>query len=166
MIFEVLNETTLLVELSFEDMKKHNITYESLDCNSSVVEKILKIIKGFDAFNTSKKITIEALPIDNGCFFIVTLLPKKTRYKIKRNTSTAFFRAENLDNLLDFMSVLKAHHRKNLKYEIYKMNNSFYMQIPESNNKLYAVMGEYGQISNTTLERVSEFGKNLGSITI
>ncbi len=166
MTFEVLNETTLLVELSFEDMKKHNITYENLACDSSMVKKILKIIKASEHFNTSEKITIEALPIDDGCFFIVTFSRKKTRYKMRKLTNTAFFKTESIDNLLDFVSVLKTCHQKNLKYEIFKMNNAFYMQIPESNSKVCAVMEEYGQASNASFEKINEFGENVGSIII
>lgn len=166
MTFQVLNETTLLVEMSYEDMKKHKITYETLDHNSSAIKKILKIVKAGDNFNTSEKITIEALPIDNGCFFIFTFLPKKTRYKMRKLHESVLFKTENLDDLLDFVSVIKEQYQKNLKYEIYKMNNAFYMKIPESNNKINAMMGEYGCASNTNFEKISEYGMLLGSITI
>ena len=41
MTFEVLNETTILVELTFEEMKKHHITYENLDAIDTLIEKNL-----------------------------------------------------------------------------------------------------------------------------
>ena len=167
MTFEVLNETTILVELTFEEMKKHNITYETLESNNAI-KNILNVIKASDKFNTSEKITIEALPVNNGgCFFILTFAPKeKTRYKMKKLNTNSVFKTDNIDNLLDFVSALKEKYQKNLKYEIYKMNNSFYMQIPERNQRLNAVMGEFGQISDVSPEKIGEYGILLGSIII
>ena len=168
MTFEVLNETTILVELTFEEMKKYHITYETLDSNNNAIKNILNVIKASDKFNDSEKITIEALPVnDGGCFFILTFTPKKkVRYKMRKLPNTCVFKTDNLDNLVDFVSALKAKHQKNLKYEIYKMNNSFYMQIPERSQKLHAVMGEFGQISDIIPEKINEYGVLLGSVTI
>lgn len=168
MTFEVLNETTILVELTFEEMKKHNITYETLDSNNNAIKNILNIIKASDKIDTSEKITVEALPVnDGGCFFILTFTPKKkTRYKMRKLSGNSVFKTDNLDNLLDFVSALKEKHPKNLKYEIYKMNESFYMQIPERSQKLYAVMGEFGQISDVIPEKINEYGVLLGSVII
>ena len=168
MTFEVLNETTILVELTFEEMKKHNITYETLDSNNNAIKNILNIIKASDKIDTSEKITVEALPVnDGGCFFILTFTPKKkVRYKMRKLQNNSVFKTDNLDNLLDFVSALKEKHPKNLKYEIYKMNESFYMQIPERSQKLYAVMGEFGQISDVIPEKINEYGVLLGSVII
>ena len=44
MTFEVLNETTILVELTFEEMKKYHITYETLDSNNNAIKNILNVI--------------------------------------------------------------------------------------------------------------------------
>ncbi len=168
MTFEVLNETTILVELTFEEMKKYHITYENLDCDNNAIKNILNIIKASDKFNDSEKITIEALPVnDGGCFFILTFTPKKkVRYKMRKLSNNSVFKTDNIDNLLDFVTALKLRHTKNLKYEIYKMNNSFYMHIPERSQKLHAVMGEFGQISDVIPEKISEYGVLLGSVII
>ena len=168
MTFEVLNETTILIELTFEEMKKYHITYETLDSNNNAIKNILNVIKASDKIDTSEKITIEALPVnDGGCFFILTFTPKKkVRYKMRKLSENSVFKTDNIDNLLDFVSALKVKHQKNLKYEIYKMNESFYMQIPERSQKLYAVMGEFGQISDIVPEKINEHGVLLGSIII
>ena len=168
MTFEVLNETTILVELTFEEMKKYNITYETLDCDNNAIRNILNVIKASDKVSGSEKITIEALPVnDGGCFFILTFTPKKTtRYKMRKINRNSVFRTDNLDNLLDFVSALKVKHKKNLKYEIYKMDESFYMEIPERSQKLHAVMGEFGQISDIVPEKINEHGVLLGSVII
>lgn len=168
MTFEVLNETTILVELTFEEMKKYHITYDTLDSNNNAIKNILNVIKASDKIDTSEKITIEALPVnDGGCFFILTFTPKKkVRYKMRKLSGNSVFKTDNIDNLLDFVSALKVKHQKNLKYEIYKMNESFYIQIPERSQKLQAVMGEFGQISDIVPEKINEHGVLLGSIII
>lgn len=168
MTFEVLNETTILVELTFEEMKKYHITYETLESNNNAIKNILNVIKASEKVDVSEKITVEVLPVNNGgCFFILTFKPKKkTRYKMRKLNTNSVFETDNIDNLLDFVSALKEKCQKNLKYEIYKMNNSFYMQFPERSQKLHAVMGEFGQISNITPEKISEYGAFLGSVII
>lgn len=172
MTFEMLNDSVILVELSLEEMKKYHITYETLDCDSqftqSAIQSILNIIKASDKFNMSDKILVEALPVyDGGCFFIFTFTQKKkVRYKMKRYNDYTVFKTDNLDNLLDFVSALKKQYRKNLEYDIYKLDKSFYMQIPENSPKLNAVMGEFGQISDVIPEKIREFGDKVGLIII
>ena len=56
MTFEVLNETTILIELTFEEMKKYHITYDTLDSNNNAIKNILNVIKASDKIDTSEKI--------------------------------------------------------------------------------------------------------------
>lgn len=172
MTFEMLNDSVILVELSFDEMKKYHITYETLACDcqftQSAIQSILKVIKASDKFNMSDKILVEALPIcDGGCFFIFTFTQKKrVRYKMKSYNDYTIFKTDTVDNLLDFVSALKKQYRKNLEYEIYKLENSFYMQIPENSQKINAVMGEFGQISDVIPEKIREYGDKVGLVVI
>ncbi len=172
MTFEALNDNVMLVELSFEEMKRYHITYETLESDNSntqsAVKSILKVIKVSEKFNTADKITVEALPIeDGGCFFIFTFSPrKKTRYKVKKNNEQILFATENTDNLLDFAGVLKSICPKNQEHKIFKMDDCFYMQIPVTSKKIHALASEFGSLANIDYERLCEFGENLGSIHI
>lgn len=172
MTFEMLNDSVMLVELSFEEMKKYHITYETLNCDSqftqSAIQSILKVIKASDKFNMNDKILVEALPVyDGGCFFIFTFTQKKKiRYKMKKYNDYTVFKTDKLDNLLDFVSTLKKQYQKNLEYEIYKLENSFYMEIPENSQKLNAVVGEFGQVSNVIPEKIREYGDKIGLVVI
>lgn len=172
MTFEALNDNVMLVELSYDEMKRYHITYETLDCNSQhtqcAVRNILDFIDAGEKFNISDKITVEALPTnDGGCFLIFTFSPKKkTRYKVKKTDSFSIFSTDNLNNLLDFIGVMKKQHQKKLKYEIYKMNKSFYMQIPVNTQKVNVIMQEFGHISDVQPEKISEYGEFLGSVMI
>ncbi len=172
MTFEALNDNVMLVELSLEEMKQYHITYETLESDNShtqsAVKSILKVIKVSEKFNTTDKITVEALPIeDGGCFFIFTFSPRnKTRYKVKKNNEQVLFATEKTDNLLDFAGVLKSTCPKNQELKIFKMNNYFYMQIPVTSKKICALASEFGSLSSIDYERLCEFGENLGSICI
>ena len=172
MTFEALNDTVMLVELSCEEMKKYHITYENLNYNNKTVQegvkKLLEVIKASDKYNTDDKITIEALPINNGgCFFIFTFSPKrKTRYKMKKAERSICFKAESVDNLLDFILSVKKIEHKNCNCEIYKMKGDFYIEIPAITQKINAVAREFGQISSIRTEHLKEFGEKAGLITI
>ena len=85
---------------------------------------------------------------------------------MKKYKDYTVFKTDTLDNLLDFVSALKKHYRNNQKYEIYKLENSFYMEIPENSQKINAVMGEFGQISNVIPEKIKEYGDKIGLVEI
>lgn len=172
MTFEALNDTVMLVELSQEEMTRYHITYDTLESGSirtqTAVKDILSVIKISEKFNTRDKITVEALPTDcGGCFFIFTFLPKKkTRYRIKKDSEYSLFSTDKIDNLLDFIGVLKTTYPTNRKHNIYKMNNRFYMQFSMSSKNLHALASEFVNISNEDVERLHEFGEKLGSVSI
>ena len=85
---------------------------------------------------------------------------------MKKLSDSSVLRADTVDNLLDFVSALKRRHRKNMKYEIYRFENSFYVQVPEQSQKINAIMLEFGQISELKPEKISEYGVSLGSVII
>ncbi len=168
MTFETLNENVMLVELTYDEMEKLHITYETLNSNSEktqeIIRGILKKINGEKRISYSKNVVVEALPTeDGGCFFIFSFLPgERTRYRLKRN-NLAVFKAECLNDFLDFISVFKE--SLNQKCEAYEMGNRYYLFIPKMNDKLRAIAYEFGSISfDTHYERIREYGKSLGSV--
>ena len=160
MTFEALNDTVMLVELSYEEMKKYHITYENLDCSNKQlqdsVKKLLEAIKASDKYNTDDKIIIEALPVDNGgCFFIFTFSPKKKiRYKMKKPEHTIWFKTESVDNLLDFILSVKHLEERRCDCEIYKFKEDFYIEIPTTSQKLTALAREFTHPSDIKTERL------------
>ena len=68
MIFESLNNNVMLVELSDDEMKTYNITYESLnnqDADTQIaIRKLLDHIDNKNSIKTGGKVVVEALPID------------------------------------------------------------------------------------------------------
>ena len=111
MTFETLNNNVMLVELSGKEMEKFHITYEMLSDNSEKTQLALKLllweIHPEKRLSRGEKVVVEAMPTENGgCFFIFTFTYKK-RYKVKRKNTAFIFCADNLNDFLDFISVIK-----------------------------------------------------------
>lgn len=171
MIFETLNENVMLIELTCDEMKKFHITYDTLnDSNENTqiaLKRLLQKVDADDRVSKGEKVVVEALPIENGgCFFIITFTnPVKKRYRVKKNNFSLIFKAECLNDFLDFISAAKNSINTEQKCYAYEMENNFYLFIPKSDDKINAVISEFGIISNNTdYERLKEYGKSLGEI--
>lgn len=171
MIFETLNNNVMLLELSGDEMQKFHITYDILNCNNEKTKNLLKtLLQSIDAENRlmkGEKVLIEALPTeDGGCFFILTFSHRrKTVYRIKRNNTSAIFHAENLNDMLDFVSAVKKKGVTGQNFEAFTMENKYFLYIPESSKKLSTIMCEYGEnADNINYERLKEYGRPLGTV--
>lgn len=169
MNYETLNNNVMLVELTCEDMKNLSLTYDSFDnkeTTSTAVKKILKEIP--HKANIKGNITVEALPTnDGGCFFIFTFSStKKQRYKLKIQEPFWCW-TENIDNLLDLISLAEKSNESKTKSQIFKYNNLYYLSLNSNHKKLFPLMKEFGKISNLPpAETVFEHGEYLGQISI
>lgn len=169
MNYETLNNNVMLVELTCEDMKKLSLTYESFDnkeLTSTAVKKILKEIP--HKADTKSKITVDALPTnDGGCFFIFTFSTnEKQRYKLKK-LEPFWYRTENIDNLLDVISLSEKLSDFKTESQIFKYNNHYYLSLSPDHKRLFPLMKEFGRILNfPSQEIVSEYGDFLGQVRI
>lgn len=169
MNYESLNDNVMLVELSKEEMNQFHITYDSLDSDNQLTEiavrKILNEISQ-DKIKINNKITVEALPTDDGgCFFIFTFSVKPHRYKVKKTDTDFFFKTDNLNSLLD--TILSVQKKSDIKMpcKIFELNNDFYLQLSPKHKKFYPIFKEYGFVSNTfSKEIIFEHGKLLGEV--
>ena len=169
MNYESLNDNVMLVELSKEEMNHFHITYDSLDCDNQLTEMAIRNILNEisqDKIKANNKITVEALPTDDGgCFFIFTFSVKAHRYKVKKTNHDLFFKADNLNSLLDTISHLKQKTDHKTSCKIFEMNNDFYLQLSPKHKRFYPIFKEYGFISNSiSKEIINEHGKLLGEV--
>lgn len=171
MTFETLNDNVILVELSGDEMEKFHITYESLNEDNEKAQTALKsLLCKIDAdkrISKGEKVFVEAMPIENGgCFFIFTFTRTgKRRYKVKRNDISLILQTNSLDDLLDFVSVVRKGIKTKQKCEAFKLESNYFLFIPESSERLNAVVCEYGENpKNINYERLKEYGKNLGNV--
>lgn len=168
MIYEALNDNMMLIELSQEEMKKYHITYENIENDEKTARTAIKnILSRTDAAERLEKgdnVTVEALPVPNGgCFFILTFTEKKTRYRVKKDAFYVF-ETEKLDNLLDFVSVMRKTNEKSSKCRAYKMDDRYFLSIPNGLTKSIRLMSEFGKRSSVDTYRLSEYGKLIGNV--
>ncbi len=171
MIFETLNDNVVLVELSGEEMEKFHITYDLLDNKNEKMEIAIKsLIHEIDVekrLSKGEKVIVEAMPTEEGgCFFIFTFTrTTKKKYKLKRKESFLIFQVNNVDDLLDFISAITKANRNDCKCEIFNMENEYFMVISDYDEKIKAVVCEYGDIyTNINYARLKEYGKSVGNV--
>ncbi|MBR5246178.1 MAG: hypothetical protein IKV25_02255 [Clostridia bacterium] len=168
MIVENLNNNVMLVELSVDEMKKYDITYENLNNqdrkNQVAIKNLLKQIDQQNLHGNSGKVIVEAMPIDGGgCFFIFTFPQPQKRYKLKKTDSVCFYHLEKLDDLLDFLNVTKKTPNSDIFINAYKMNKNYYVSVSNENSKIKTILNEFGnETDKTTGFRILEYGKNIG----
>ena len=170
MIVENLNNNVMLVELSVDEMKEYDITYETLNNqdrkNQVAIKNLLEQIDQRNILENGGKVIVEAMPIDGGgCFFIFTFQQLRKRYKLKTPETVSFYRMENLNDLLDFLCVTRKLPNSEISIDAYRMNKDYYISFPRENSKIKTVLNEFGtEVDKTTGYRILEYGKNLGKI--
>lgn len=167
MIFESITDNVVLVELSATEMKKYNITYETLNDDEDTNMAIKNILSLTDSAKKLEKgnVTVEAMPIqDGGCFFIFTFSDKKIRYRVKKNDCSTIFETNKINDLLDFVSFLKSHPESPKKCDAFKLKNNYYLHFGCLSPLICTFVEEFGKQSQISYEKLNEYGENLGSI--
>ncbi|MDR1013359.1 MAG: adaptor protein MecA [Lactobacillales bacterium] len=157
MILECISKRKLLIALSNEEMKKFDLTFKQSNWNNNYVHNIIRKMllvamdkTGFNAANHD--VIIEAMPRDEGCVMVVTLLANnkyhKKLYKIKDRTEPLIFAFDTLEDLL------------NLVERIYKLNiNVDHNQIIQENNAYYIIIYAKQSINKKILPIICEYGR-------
>ncbi len=170
MIFESINDNVMLLELSGDEMDKYHLTYDILNDNEKAKSALKALLYSIDKKHKllkGEKILVEAMPTDNGgCFFILTFSQRrKIVYRIKKNNISAIFYTDSLDNMLDFLSVVRKSRITEQKTEAYSNGNSYFLYIPKTSNELNTLICEYGEnAEKINYEWLKEYGKFLGTI--
>jgi len=108
------NKAKIIVELTNDDMRELDITYENMDYSNIETRRVIWTILDkarhelHRDIDPSGKMTIETIPLDTGgcvIFFTVNDLSENIRAKISSNEEVYEF--ENLDSVIDLYSAIK-----------------------------------------------------------
>lgn len=138
LILEQIDEERLLIALSSEDMDILDLTFNQLSWKNNysrqVIKKILKRAEneiGF--FVGNNQLMIEAIPQNNGCVVLITLLAKdnaaRKKFKIKENIKAYLFKFNTLDNLLSAIERLYKNKFSTLKNSAFENDKKYYILI-------------------------------------
>lgn len=110
MNIEKIDTRRIIISLCESDMKKYEVTFESLNFfeahSKKVISDIIKCASEKTGIDLSRrKIVIEALKYDKGCMLLVTVRDKRKIYRVKYCTEPYIFRFGSAE---DFLSCIKA----------------------------------------------------------
>ena len=138
MILEKIDEQRLLIALTSEDMNTLDLDFKSLTWRNEYSRQIIKqlLLKaeseiGF--FVDDSQMMIEAIPQDNGCFVLITLMTKRNLgrkiYKIKENEKTYLFEFKSLDDILNVIDLLYSKKLFDFKNTILECKDKYYIVV-------------------------------------
>ena len=158
LILEKIDETRLLIGLTGEDMDLLDLTFNQLnwkdDYSREVIWKLLSRAKKEIGFMTDdKQLMIEAIPQQDGCFVLITLLAKLNRerkiFKIKENKKPYVFSFKSSENLIRAIERLYENESKFIRSTVLEYNEKYYIILyiqGSMSTKLQAVVSEYGEL--------------------
>ena len=174
LILEKIDETRLLIGLTGEDMDLLDLTFSQLnwkdDYSREVIWKLLSRAKKEIGFMTDdKQLMIEAIPQQDGCFVLITLLAKLNKerkiFKIKENKRPYVFLFKSSENLIRAIERLYDNECKFIRSTVLEYNEKYYIIIyvqGSMSTKLQAIVSEYGELVGKDFivaAQVSEQGK-------
>lgn len=143
-----VSETVTVIELTEEEMKKYDFTFEESDYSSphtrrvlwSIIDEASKIT-GKDV-QVNQGLEIDFLPdIKGGCLLIISQgIPEKKPCKI--NIKTAIYESNDINSFLDF-SKAAATCSKSSESTFYYLNGKYRLAIRSGENILHTLADEF-----------------------
>lgn len=159
MKIELLDDNTVKIMLSKEDMEQFGITYDEMDYKNPetkrVILKLIDTVKKDASIDLSKgKLFIEAFPYaDGGCILYVNILNPSGSESSKKQKSS--FDTPLIYRFVDLSALCAAarclHERYDhiiLKNALYLLEDAYYLSLYtyfKLDDKVSCLLGEYGQ---------------------
>lgn len=171
MTVDKLNHNKLMITLCSEDMHDFKLDYTSLSLYDYHSRKILMRIlnlacfkMGIDAKN--KKMLVEALPFDNCCVILLTLVRNETRsYRIKSSIQNICYLLGNCENFLETVRLLYLQNVCCNKNSVYFFDGNYYIvfDYPAIPHKFKKILSEYAEkrCDELTAPRLRENGREI-----
>lgn len=135
-----INNDKLKIILSSNDLDEKNIDVDSFLANpiesQNLFFEILDLAEetyGFDIENN--KAIVEAISLDDNNIFILTITKLKNDIHTYNNNSKAYC-FEDINDLLNFYSVIEKNVLKTIQSNVYKLGNKYYFLLNEENKIL------------------------------
>lgn len=168
MTIEQIDKGRVLILLCNSDMKDFSLDYDTMGFRDSHSKKILVRLLTLACLKTGisakgKKMLVEALPQENGCIILLTLVSENKRrvYRIKSKNYSLCFVFENLENLIKLCIALKD--RSITENQIYYCNSKYYLVfesiLPPKYKRLVCEYADKRELKGLHWARVKENGK-------
>lgn len=168
MTIEQIDKGRVLILLCNSDMKDFSLDYDTMGFRDPHSKKILVRLLTLACLKTGisakgKKMLVEALPQENGCVILLTLVSENKRkvYRIKRENYNLCFVFEDLENLIKLCIALKG--RCITENRIYYCDSKYYLVfesiLPPKYKRLVCEYADKGEAERVYWARVKENGK-------
>lgn len=159
MVLELMSDDRLKVLLEKEDLKQYDLSFVTIDYRNKktkeVFWQVINIARKKTGFNPQgSKLLIEAYPEHDGNVLLyVTKLGEK-----ERKSNSFVFGFDNLDAVLDSLSLFKKTDIRTYGFNLYKMENRFYLAFytdceTDELMPLFLDLNEYGDEIKTPNKR-------------
>lgn len=168
MTIEQIDKGRVLILLCNSDMKDFSLDYDTMGFRDPHSKKILVRLLTLACLKTGisakgKKMLVEALPQENGCIILLTLVSENKRkvYRIKRKNYSLCFVFGDLENLIKLCIALKD--RCITENRIYYCNSKYYLIfesiLSPKYKRLVCEYADKGEAERVHWARVKENGK-------
>ncbi len=172
MLIDRLEQNRILVTLCGKDMDDFSLDFNTLGFDDAHSRRILMRILQLACFKsgievTGKNILVEALPVDGGCYILLTVIEKYRHrtYKIKTSSGSLCYFLGGSGNFLDTVEKLYKQNVCCNKNSAYLYDNKYYLifDYPSIPYKLRRILLEYAVKcgGKVTAARIRENGKSL-----
>lgn len=158
MTIEQLDETRLIISLCNEDMQVFSLEYESMGFNDPHSRRVLKRLLSLAGTRTGisvsdKNLMVEAMPHNEGCILLVTLIPKsgqgRRTYKIKRPCDCYMYTFSDVE---DFLCCVQRLYEGGFLFrgsKAYRYGGEYYLILSTGGHMPFKAKGLLGEYADT-----------------
>lgn len=141
-----LGDNRVLIVLCEQDIEDIKIDFDNLALRSRVIGLTRSACRSKGLEIGGKRVNIEALPLENSCYLLVTVGAGK-RYKIKKANSGLCVKINGAENFLRAVEQAYLTNVRCTKNSAYKKGGEYFLifDYPAVPQKLKRILSEYGE---------------------
>lgn len=166
MTIDRLGESTILVTLTGEDMRRYDLDFreDTPSTRKGLTRLMYTVGEECGLSHRDKSYLIEALPGGESCLLIISVRVTKSRrkYRIKRDRRVPCCRFDDADALLGWIGREES---KSLSCSLYIADGRYYLlpeyPLSESERRILSEYAAVADESPVTAARIREYGKHI-----
>ena len=100
---ELLESGCLKIVLSNEDLEEMGLTFDRLDYRNAetqrAIQRLLLLARQETGFHHNGDLTVEAIPLEDGCLLLLTPAYARRRVRMKKAVGPYIYRVPDIDGL-------------------------------------------------------------------
>lgn len=126
---DLLENGSLKILLTEDDLRDLNLTFENLDYNNEntreALHHLLEIARQETGFDSTGSLVIEALPVDGGCLLLLTPTSGKRHVRMKRVVGPYIYELDDADDVLNLARSIGDHTPSMIGSSLYRFGGHY-----------------------------------------